>query len=544
MSSRILGVVAVVAVSVISPLSAHADVEDFTITSFTADYYLGIDQDRRSHLDVTERIVAQFPETDRNHGIERIVPGAYDGHPIGPRIVSVTDGAGSPLTQEIRGAGSDTVVRIGDPGIFVHGTRTYVLRYELRDVVHNGADHDELNWNTSGVHWRTVVGTTVARLHLDAGAAAAYNGDHHCLQGAPDSGEACEMTRTGEGRDLTFSLASSRPMPPGENVSLRFGFRPGTFAPYAEPELEAGTVAVFIVWGALNLVSMVLGTVFLVRLWRRWVSGPASAHVGAPVTVPPGNLGVPMAAMLCGRSDRVFSATVLDLAVRGYLTITDTGQRDEAGRRKIYSLRLERALSGLVPAEIHVARILFGAKPKRGMKTDTKMFPTRLPPHVKILVERLEADQVDLGFARKRAVHRRPYYWCGGGLIALGIVLVSPGILAVGVATCVVTSRFSRLTDLGAEMRDHLLGLREHLAKTWTGKAREPHPERLLDPSLRLLPYAVIFGLDRKWHAVLSPAPPRATAGDGTDLWWRDARTGSDGTFSGSAGGGGGGGKW
>ena len=77
--------------------TARADVNDFTFKSFSADYFLSRDQDRRSRLDVTERLTAVFPLTDQNHGIERVVPGGYDGHPVEIRVLSATDGSGTAL---------------------------------------------------------------------------------------------------------------------------------------------------------------------------------------------------------------------------------------------------------------------------------------------------------------------------------------------------------------------------------------------------------------------------------------------------------------
>jgi hypothetical protein len=54
---RVLPIVAVVVLCLLTASSgtARADVNDFTFKSFSADYFLSRDQDRRSRLDVTER---------------------------------------------------------------------------------------------------------------------------------------------------------------------------------------------------------------------------------------------------------------------------------------------------------------------------------------------------------------------------------------------------------------------------------------------------------------------------------------------------------
>ena len=54
-----------------SPAPAHADVDDFTVTSFHADYVLGRDAEGRSTLHTTEEIEVLFPDFDQNRGIIR-----------------------------------------------------------------------------------------------------------------------------------------------------------------------------------------------------------------------------------------------------------------------------------------------------------------------------------------------------------------------------------------------------------------------------------------------------------------------------------------
>lgn len=54
--------------------SAHANVQNFKIISFEADYYLERQANGVGAMAVTERIVAEFPDIDQNRGIYRYLP--------------------------------------------------------------------------------------------------------------------------------------------------------------------------------------------------------------------------------------------------------------------------------------------------------------------------------------------------------------------------------------------------------------------------------------------------------------------------------------
>jgi hypothetical protein len=76
-------------------------VDDFSFSSMTADYTLTRAADGTSRLRVVETIVAQFPDADQNHGIRRQIPDSYNGQPLRPELISVTDGDGTPRPSEV-----------------------------------------------------------------------------------------------------------------------------------------------------------------------------------------------------------------------------------------------------------------------------------------------------------------------------------------------------------------------------------------------------------------------------------------------------------
>ncbi len=101
-----------------------------------------------------------------------------------------------------------------------------------------------------------------------------------------------------------------------------------------------------------------------------------------------------------------------------------------------------------------------------------------------------------------------------GGLLPL--LLLLPGIL-ITIIVFGLTAR-KPLTDKGAELRDHLEGLREYIRlaeadrlkvlQSPSGADRSPvstdDPREVLKLNEKLLPYAVLFGLEKEWAEELS----------------------------------------
>jgi len=93
---------------------ARADVDDFTFDAFHADMLLSRASDGHAALQVTETIVARFPDEDQNRGIVRAIPDDYDGVPLRTQVVSVTDGDGNAVPYEIETSRREVRVLTGD----------------------------------------------------------------------------------------------------------------------------------------------------------------------------------------------------------------------------------------------------------------------------------------------------------------------------------------------------------------------------------------------------------------------------------------------
>ncbi len=211
---KLLSVLAV-ALLIATGIGGHAaaGVNDFTITNYTIDYQLSKDSVGHSVLQTTENITAEFPQTDQNHGIERAIPNSYHGHPTNLSITSVTYGGDNPDPQSAPYTtyenGGNTVVRIGDPNKYVHGSVTYDLIYTQRDVTayFSNTNDDEFYWDTNGLDWRVPIDHLDVTLAVDDAAASALTGKTSCYQGYEGQQGNCTLQQNGN----TFTTYCRQP---------------------------------------------------------------------------------------------------------------------------------------------------------------------------------------------------------------------------------------------------------------------------------------------------------------------------------------------
>ena len=96
--------VLVAAIALFIPQLAAADVNDFSFESFDATYYLSVNENaqNRPEMQVTETLVALFPEIDQNRGIKRSLPSrSYVDNPGLIQVQSVSDENGNAREYEV-----------------------------------------------------------------------------------------------------------------------------------------------------------------------------------------------------------------------------------------------------------------------------------------------------------------------------------------------------------------------------------------------------------------------------------------------------------
>ncbi|WP_036283621.1 DUF2207 domain-containing protein [Microbacterium luticocti] len=517
-----------------------AGVDDFSFRSMHADYTIGREKDGTSTLRVVETFVAVFPGSDQNHGMRRSIPDSYNGQPLDPHLVSVTDGQGHPRAAEVDDDdGAFTITSRADG--FVHGEQTYVFTYTLRHVTwtFGDTDADEFYWDVNGVDWAQRFDDVSATLHVPAELAASMTGGQACYAGRQGVAVRCEIS-TQPGADGAVRVeASAGALSPGETMTIAVGFRQGTFVPFDASFLASP-------WGwsqgvaGLGVLGAIVWAV-VVRV-RRLRDVPGRPTIVAEYT-PPAELDALRAAVLLGKVDKAIPAEVLEQAVAGSIRIVEGKRRRFGGVQLIAKLvDPERAdEDGRM-----LLRGLFGKKLTPGTRFEFGRDSTRFAKEGQRILRWAKASLNKIGVYRRvpKRVRRVPI-WLSFGFFALTVAFgcvalaanVHPAVpavlMAVGAAGCVVTLMLCvrrPLTGRGAELRDHLKGLelfidwaeadRIRMLQSPSGAERVPvdtgNHEQMLKLYEALLPYAVVFGQEKKWAAQLASMYPEGT----TPYWY------------------------
>lgn len=513
-----------------APLAAPASVDDFTFASFDGDYRLGRDAQGHSTLTTVETLVARFPQTDQNHGIRRELVEDYDGHPTDLQVVSVTDQHGVPrsYTSDSRG-GVRTLTIAADH--FVHGEQTYVITYRQTNVTRYFPDtgDDEFYWDTNGTAWAQPFDRVTATVHLGPGLAGALQGQASAYRGVQGSTEKATVERTGDG--FRFSALQ---VGPRENLTFAIGFAPRTFTARADGLFDTG-------WGYAAVAGLLLGLLTLVGaivVRVRFLRDAAGRGTIVPEYVPPKE-GLLLTADVTGLSKKAVAAQTLDLAVSGRVRVLES--TGFLGRSK-YTLEFvsteatgRQALHDPhpTPSELRFLQALFGEGLAPGTTLELGSTNTGVARSIQSLMKRVHKDATDDGYrtAGPRGPVRAVFFTAlaAAALAVLGSVLCLFGVyggaipvviliaaVLLFIATTALVSR-SPLTTTGTALREYVDGLRMyvHLAEadrirylqSPQGAERVPvavdDPREMLKLNERLLPWAVLFGDEKKWLAEL-----------------------------------------
>ncbi len=540
-------VLALLALILAGAPSARADVNDFTFDSFDADMLLTRTSDGHAALNVTETIVARFPDEDQNKGIVRVIPDDYNGIALHTEVVSVTDGNGSPVPYEVEESRREVRVLTGDD-TYVRGVQTYVISYTQRDTIRSfgDTDADEFYRDINGTDGKQPYGEVSARLRVDADLAeAALDGAASCYQGPLGSRTPCDISPSGgAGAPLTWSARAAN-LGPGENMTIAVGFVRGTFVArevYRTPleQFSADNAAMLggVSLGAVGLGLAGVGAAVVARRRGRDAEGRG---VIVPEYGPPEGVDVLEGAELVQRGRAGIPAAVLDTAIAGHLRIID----DPLGAQRL-TLELVRP-DGATPLRRGVLTAVFGAEAEPGARVSLGSHNQDAATALHALPKAAAAE------LRRRGWTERPRHdrsalaivlAIGAFTIAIATLIVAaagtypawwqvaavPATVLTGILSFVFLRYRDRVTDAGSAARDHLKGLRDYLAlaeadrlrvlQSPEGAERRPvdpgDPTQVLHLYERLLPWAVVWGVEKEWVEALDTRV-RET---GDDLRW------------------------
>jgi uncharacterized protein (TIGR04222 family) len=492
-----------------------------------------VDVARDGTVRITEEITYDFANSPNRHGIERVIPVRFryddvkkNHDRVTPLVVESVDAdVGAPADYEIRGDGDDRTIRIGDADIVVSGVHTYEITYRLTGVLNHFDDHEELYLNITGNGWRAPIDQAEAEVSVPAPI-----GRITCFAGPLQSSIPCDKAEEREGR-ATFA---AQDLGRHEGLTVVVGFPTGVIDPVPSPILsERWTVGrafavrpdTVVPAGALAAAAVGGFALLVTRVGRdrRFAGSPTDVAFGnvsgqselAPLRdsdpipvefVPPDGLRPGQVGTLIDEQANTLdvTATIIDLAVRGYLRITEIPKEGWFGSTD-WELTSLKPGAGLKEYENTLLTALFATGPQVKLSDLKGTFAS----HLKAVADQLYEDMLANGWYRDRPDRTRTK----AAVLAVAVIVA-------GIAATVLLAMFTSYALVGLPFV--LFGLLlvfayrvfpSRTAKGYAALRRVRGFKRFIDESEKerarfaeqqhlfseYLGYAVVFGAVDKW---------------------------------------------
>nr|WP_246308905.1 DUF2207 domain-containing protein [Kineosphaera limosa] len=475
-------------------------------------------------------------------------------------VTGVSSPTGAPSDYEVSDQRQSRVVRIGNPDVFVSGLQTYVIDYRVQGTVNDFADHQELYVNPIGMEWEVPIDrATVVVTAPQAGQ------QYGCVVGprlsAPPEGQqptSANCTASADGNSVTFE-ASSIPARQGMTVGLWYpahtvaestaiyrtgdpGEGGGIGESLPQPVAKALTATGY---GAGVLVPTLAAVGMGVLVRRRGrdeqyagltpglsptqgegavVRGrrdPVAVRFTPPDGETPGLVGT----ILDESADtRDVSATVVDLAVRGWLQIEEI----ETGKRKKADWELRRTAPEPDETLLGYEREIYDGLFQSGDTVTLSGLRNHFATTLALAKKGMYREVVNRGWYRRSPEATRNSWMAlamvvaiiggivlfAGGIASTSIdnasgmgifipsgVVLGAGILLAAVIVFVLGLKMPARTAKGSAVYAQTLGFRQYLE---TAEANQIKFEEAQSIFSRYLPYAIVFGCAERWAKVFN----------------------------------------
>ncbi len=452
-------------------------------------------------------------------------------------VAESTTGAPAELHREDQGAAM--VLRIGDEDVDdVEGVQTYRVGFTVRgwlnpaNAQHSG---DELYWDVVGGGWE--VPLSDVRVTVTGPADVQ---DVVCFAGPQGATTPCG-TAEADDASATFTEAV---VPVGDRLTTVTGWPGGTFTgadPILREKLDPfAPVRPLSAGGGVAAGVLGLGAFLAVRRVRR--TGRDQAYLGltpglrpaagqeaatghrdrrdavtVQFTPPEGTRPGEVGTLVDEKADPVdVTATIIDLAVRGWLRIEEVSPEREGSAPQDWTLvRLRPGTTGLLPFEATLLAELFEGRDRVRLSELKTTFASAMGK----VQDGLYQHVTETGWFRANPKAVRTAWGLTGGLLLvlgvvgtviavamgaqslLGLALVPAAVAVVGVLVLVLSGAAPARTADGTAVLAQTLGFRRYLA---TAEAEQLRFEEGEDLFSRYLPYAIVFGLADRWARVFA----------------------------------------
>jgi hypothetical protein len=480
----------------------HADVNDFVVTDFRADYVINNDKIGGS-LETTEEIDVAFP--GQNHGILRAIPQSYQGYKTKLTLLSIErDGAGEPYSTYTEN--NNLVLKIGDANKTITGTHRYILKYQQERIINFDAA-PQFYWDTNGDQWdqpfdHTQVSVTYKGHPLTTDNSYCYTG----VRGS--SARDCTIKQKGE----SLIITANHRLGPHENMTLQIPMKQGEFvAPTWKQKVGDN------LW---SLVAVGLGLAAAVSafvIWLRFGKDYKDRGIIVPEYAPPKDLTPAEVGLLADYKvdGRDISATLIDMAVRGYIKIYDDTKKVLFFKNRSYRLELlKESFTGLKQHETSLLAALFPTKKKGDIIELKKLNRITMAKAIEEIRSKLTKDLSETyGLIEPKGLKLQVWMYVAGFVVGFLLIAIfrNGGAIFGGFIASIsfffFASFMTRRSHAGVEMYEKIKGLELYMKTAEKDRLKmmqsvdRPYaePSKTVELFEKLLPYAVALKVEKSW---------------------------------------------
>ncbi len=376
--------------------------------------------------------------------------------------------------------------------------RGWIIEYRISGALIFAENHHRLYWNAVSIDRDVPVKSSSIRVHLPPGTdmGAVQSTQYVDIYNPPSTYDTCV-----EGNSLWWTV---RDIAPYSTFTIDVSLPKGTVSvpwQYGRPcgiAVIASSGAAF----AASLLAMLL-------LW--WRKGRDVGRTGTAMVRydPPEGLKPAMLGMLVHEKPRVedITATIVDLARRGYLKIMELEKRSLIRVTTYAFNRLHKSSAELLPYERAILEGLFSS----GDYVEEKDLENSFYVHVPGILDGVREEVMSLGLFDRDPRRVRKSYYIAGFMIAVlppAAALLSPiwldlgwfylllcSFFPIGVVVALVGRFMPRRSTEGSRRYEHALGFREFMSTAEGEELQSMTPEDFQAD----LPYAMVLGVADAW---------------------------------------------
>ena len=316
--------------------------------------YIVVNKDRT--VNVTETITVVCAGEKIRRGIYRTFPTKYKDR-FGNRVrvdfqILEVQKNGLPEPYHIEKMSNGVKIYIGSENVYLDsGEYTYSIVYQTNRQLGFFDDFDELYWNVTGNDWDFTIERAEAIVELPPEARIINKIAYTGVQGARGDNYTISYDNLG---NLKFTITT--PLMFHEGLTIAVSWQKGVIPPPTAAE-KIGYLFSDNQSGLIALLGLIVLFGYFFIVWLRIGKDPAKGVI-YPQFKPPDGFS-PAAVryvMRMGYSDRVFAAAIVNMAVKGFLTI----EEDDKGKFTLTKISSDD--SKLSPGEKKIVKKLFGSR--------------------------------------------------------------------------------------------------------------------------------------------------------------------------------------